>query len=57
MLQRYPTIAVAIDSQGLGSVIIDSSISGGHRADFRYMDGARVSTGVHSYNFMVYLPD
>lgn len=53
----YPAIAVVIDSQGWGVVTVDSSISGGHRADFRYMDGARVSTGVHSYNFMVYLPD
>ena len=53
----YPDTVVAIDSQGLGSLWIDSTISGGHRVDLRYIDGVRSSTGVTSYNFVVWLPD
>ncbi len=49
----YPSFTVDLDLDGLGSVIIDSSISGGHRADFRYVDDSRTSSGVSSYNFVV----
>lgn len=53
----YPDTVVAIDWQGLGSIWIDSTIPGGHRVDLRYTDGVRSSTGVSSYNFVVWLPD
>lgn len=53
----YPDTSVVLDWQGLASIWIDSTISGGHRVDLRYTDGARSSAGVRPYNFVVWLPD
>jgi len=53
----YPDTAVVLDGQGLASIWIDSTISGGHRVDLRYTDGVRSSAGVRPYNFVVWLPD